>query len=315
MGILQPGKVQKRIEEYNLTHLGDQIEITGNQVAPVGKYNYFYRNVNTIKFSGFGSRDEEGRAINGRIGNNPDEKTLEYGQKAARGACLNFINNLATVCLGDLDGVTSIAFRVDINCNPDFKALPSVANGASELLAQVFGSYIGTPTRTAAGSSSLPNDMTVEVSGEVVITDQLAQKLDVYDAKKLLGVLDWAQGLMNSEYDFSKPIGDALENAKKLSKPLHAQLQKYVKATSSALEKSNINIEAKQWTEFATSLGVSGNVASKENLIELIEGKGQQLKLTLDDAKLSKHANRFYIQNSQSPTNETTSNFRLSQKQ
>src|SRR4029078_1657080 len=65
-----------------------------------------------------------------------------------------------------------------------------VADGASQLLIDVLGRNIGNPVRAAIGASNLPNGMTVEIKGDIIITDELAKKLDRLDTKKLLSFLD-----------------------------------------------------------------------------------------------------------------------------
>lgn len=291
---LQKGAVSERLNKYNLTAVEEEkIEITGNQMPPVGLYGYCQRDKRTIHFSGFGSRDKSGTAINGRVGNHLGEKTLEEGQVAAKGACLNFLNNLATVCDGDLDGVKSIALRVDINCDPEFKDLPKVANGASNLLINVFGKYSGMPIRTASGSSSLPNGMMVEVTGMVLITKELAEKLDVKEAKNLVGILSLVNDLINPEIDLHSDIIEALSSSKKLTKKLVFLLQNYVTNTCDQLEKLTIEIAPEEWTSNAKNNGFVEKIESKIDLIDFLSSKAKNLNLTLTEEKLSKYSSLY----------------------
>ncbi len=292
---LRDGLVLNRINAHNRAAKtdGDKIEISGNQVAPVGLYGYYQRNKYAIDFSGFGSRDNYGNAINGRIGNHEGGKTLGEGQVAAKGACLNFLNNLATVCDGDLDGVKSLALRVDINCDPDFKDLPKVANGASQLLIDVFGKFIGTPVRTAAGSSSLPNGMMVEITGTVLITKELAARLDIRDAQNLLTILSWTNRFIEPGVDSSEQISEELCSVNKLTKQHYARLQIYVANTCAALEKLDIEINADAWIDFARSNGFLDKVESKQDLIDLLSSKAKNLNLTLSEEQLSKYSSLY----------------------
>ena len=202
---LQDGPVKQRIAQHNKAHPNSKIVITGNQAKPVGKYCYYIRQTpTTVQFSGFGSRDAEGNPINGRLVKGPTDQInllmLEYGYTAAQGACLNLLNNMATAFKGNLDEVASIGMHVEINADPEFKPLPKVADGASDLLINVFGEPIGYTKRTAKGCSVLPNDMTVEITADVGITPELSVALSRYDAKDLTGLLDKTLGSFSPKH-------------------------------------------------------------------------------------------------------------------
>jgi enamine deaminase RidA (YjgF/YER057c/UK114 family) len=99
----------------------------------------------------------------GRVGR---EISLEQGYQAARTAT---INSLAIVKaeLGSLDRVTRVVKVVGyVASDPDFHDQPKVINGASELLAEVFGDQ-GRHARSAVGVSSLPLNTPVEI--EVIL--------------------------------------------------------------------------------------------------------------------------------------------------
>ena len=49
-----------------------------------------------------------------------------------------------------------------VNCAPDFKDSPRVANGASDLLVEVYGEP-GRHARSAVGMGSLPDTVPVEI--------------------------------------------------------------------------------------------------------------------------------------------------------
>jgi enamine deaminase RidA (YjgF/YER057c/UK114 family) len=70
---------------------------------------------------------------------------------------------LKTACDGDLDRVKRV-LRLGgfVNCTPDFTEMPQVVNGASDLMAAVFGDA-GQHARAAVGVSSLPLGVAVEV--------------------------------------------------------------------------------------------------------------------------------------------------------
>lgn len=92
----------------------------------------------------------------------PSQVTLEIAAGAARQAALNGMAVLADAA-GGLDRVRKIV-RVGVFVCSDagFVDQPKVANGASELLQQVFGEA-GRHARAAVGSIALPLGACVEV--------------------------------------------------------------------------------------------------------------------------------------------------------
>ena len=95
----------------------------------------------------------------GRIG---ADISLEDGRSAARLAALNAIA-LAKQYLGSLDRVTRIVrLTVSLATTPEFRDHAKVADGASELLASVFGADKAS-TRMVSGVSSLPAGVCVVV--------------------------------------------------------------------------------------------------------------------------------------------------------
>lgn len=91
-------------------------------------------------------------AFRGRFGS---EIGIEDGRAAARLAALNALA-LARQHLGSLDRVTRIVrVTVTLLTTPEFQGHPKVADGASELLAEVFGKERAS-TRMVSGAASLP---------------------------------------------------------------------------------------------------------------------------------------------------------------
>jgi enamine deaminase RidA (YjgF/YER057c/UK114 family) len=95
----------------------------------------------------------------GRLG---AELSIEEGQSAARLAALNALA-LVRQHLGSLDKVQRVAqLTVTLAATPDFQEHPKVADGASELFAEVFGAD-RVPTRMVSGVTSLPKGTCVVV--------------------------------------------------------------------------------------------------------------------------------------------------------
>ena len=96
--------------------------------------------------------------------------SLENGVAAARLCAVNILAQLNEACRGDLDRIVRIVKLVGfVNCNHDFTDMPQVMNGASDLMAEVFGDA-GKHARSSVGASSLPLGVPVEVEAIVEIT-------------------------------------------------------------------------------------------------------------------------------------------------
>jgi enamine deaminase RidA (YjgF/YER057c/UK114 family) len=100
----------------------------------------------------------------------PSAVSPEAAAAAARQCALNGLSVLAEALAGDLDRVRRIVrLGVFVASDPGFEGQPQVANGASTLLAEVFGEA-GRHARAAVGSVSLPLGATVEV--EMVVEEE-----------------------------------------------------------------------------------------------------------------------------------------------
>ncbi|ABD13628.1 LysR family transcriptional regulator [Frankia sp. CcI156] len=90
------------------------------------------------------------------------EVTVEQAAELARTAALNALAAASSVA-GGLDGITRIIKVVGFVASaPGFTGQPTVVNGASELLAAVFGEA-GQHARSAVGVSALPLGAPVEI--------------------------------------------------------------------------------------------------------------------------------------------------------
>lgn len=98
-------------------------------------------------------------ALTGKLG---AEVSLEDGTAAARTAGLNAIAAVANAAGGVDNIVKIIKVTAFVASTADFDAHPKVANGASDLFAEIFGEA-GVHARSAVGASSLPLDSPVEV--------------------------------------------------------------------------------------------------------------------------------------------------------
>ena len=97
--------------------------------------------------------------VTGKVG---AEVTAEQATEAARVAVLNGLAAVAAEA-GGLDAVARIVkLVVFVSSAPDFTGQPQVANGASDLLGEIFGDA-GKHARSAVGVAVLPLDASVEL--------------------------------------------------------------------------------------------------------------------------------------------------------
>ncbi|MFT4227481.1 RidA family protein [Micropruina sp.] len=90
------------------------------------------------------------------------EVTVEQATQAARVAVLNALAAAASE-VGGIDNIRRVVrMVVYVAGTPEFTAQPQVANGASELLGEIFGP-LGRHVRSAVGVASLPLDAPVEL--------------------------------------------------------------------------------------------------------------------------------------------------------
>ena len=96
--------------------------------------------------------------------------SVEQGYDCARQTMLNLLTNLKGE-IGDLDKVSRIVkLLAMVNSTPDFGDTPRVANGASDLLINLYGDR-GRHARSAVGMATLPGGMPIEIEMIVEVGD------------------------------------------------------------------------------------------------------------------------------------------------
>ena len=128
--------------------------------APVGNYVATKVSGKMLFVSGQISIDETGQLIKGKIGKDLDTVA---GYNAARRCALSIIAQVKKACENDLSKVKScVKLTGYVNSTDEFTDQPKVLNGASDLIASVFGDA-GMHTRAAVSTNSLPLGVSVEV--------------------------------------------------------------------------------------------------------------------------------------------------------
>ena len=119
-----------------------------------------------VFISGHGPQSPDGSFAEplGKLGR---EVTLEQGYLAARLTALSILGSLSRM-LGDLDRIAAWGRILGmVNSAPGFTSQPSVINGFSDLILELFGPEVGAHSRSAVGLAELPFNLPVEIEGEV----------------------------------------------------------------------------------------------------------------------------------------------------
>jgi enamine deaminase RidA (YjgF/YER057c/UK114 family) len=146
------GRIEQRLKELKIA--------LPKAATPVANYVPTVRTGDLLFVSGQVPLKDGQFTFVGKLGR---EYTLEQGQEAARLCVVNLLSQAKAALDGDLDRVKRcVKLVVFVNSVDDFKDQPKVANGASDLLVEVFGDA-GRHARSAVGVNVLPLDLAVEV--------------------------------------------------------------------------------------------------------------------------------------------------------
>lgn len=126
---------------------------------PVAAFVPFVRTGSLVFLSGHIAK-RDGRPWAGKLG---DDLTTADGIAAARATAIELLATLQLACGGDLDRVARIIkLLVLVNSTPYFTEQHLVANGASQLLVDLFGDR-GAHARSAFGVAQIPLGACVEI--------------------------------------------------------------------------------------------------------------------------------------------------------
>ena len=161
-------KTNKKLEKSGIKGLimsyDDKIKELGINLpeakAPVGNYVATKITGKLLFISGQISINDSGELIKGKVGK---DLNTEEGYNAAKRCALSIVSQLKKACNNDLSKVKScIKLTGFVNSTDDFNEQPKVINGASDLIASIFGDA-GMHTRAAVSTNSLPLGVSVEV--------------------------------------------------------------------------------------------------------------------------------------------------------
>jgi len=144
--------IDKKIESLSITL----------PIAPSPAANYIpYVISNNLVFISGQVPFENGEIkYTGKVGKNIN---IDKAKEVARICGLNVISVLKNALDGDLSRVKNcVKLGIFVSCTSDFHQQPEVANGASDLMVEIFGEK-GKHARFAVGANSLPRNVPVEV--------------------------------------------------------------------------------------------------------------------------------------------------------
>ena len=151
--------------EEKIAEIG--IELHVQKVPPGLKIQMATQSGNMIYLSGNGPIAASGERTEGKVG---VDLTTQQGYEAARLTAINHLSVLKGQ-IGDLNKVVRIVkvFGM-VNCDGSYTDHPSVINGYSDVMIEVFGER-GTHSRSAVGMNSLPWNLACEIETIVEIQE------------------------------------------------------------------------------------------------------------------------------------------------
>lgn len=142
--------VYEKLKEMNIT--------LAPLSAPVAAYVPFVQIGNLLFLSGHIAK-KDGKPWSGKVGS---EIPVAQGREAARAVAIDLLGTLQAAT-GDLSRIQRIVkLMVLVNSAPAFTEQHLVANGASDLIGEVFGET-GAHARSAFGASQIPFGSCVEI--------------------------------------------------------------------------------------------------------------------------------------------------------
>ena len=127
--------------------------------TPAAAYVPYVQTGNLVFLSGHIAK-KDGKVWVGQLG---ATVSTEEGKQAARAVAIDLLGTL-NAAVGNLDRVRRIVKVMSlVNSVPSFTEQHLVTNGASELLAEVFGSEKGAHARSAFGVAQIPMGACVEI--------------------------------------------------------------------------------------------------------------------------------------------------------
>lgn len=159
-----PSSVEARLKELGLV-LPEAVKAPAGVQLP---FSWVRVRGNRAFISGHPPLNPDG-SIAKPLGKVGAEVSVEEGYQAARLTALAILSDLKRT-LGDLDRVAAwLRVFGMVNAAPGFNQMPSVINGFSDLIFELYGKERGDHARSAVGLAELPFNIPVEIEAEVEI--------------------------------------------------------------------------------------------------------------------------------------------------
>ncbi len=131
-------------------------------VAPIANYVPYVRTGNMLIISGQLPLGSDGKLAPAHVGKLGPDSSIDHAREAARLCAINLLAQ-ARAAIGDLDAIAQVV-RLGgfFNVAASFDSLPQAMNGASDLMASLFGDK-GRHARTTVGVAHLPLNAMAEV--------------------------------------------------------------------------------------------------------------------------------------------------------
>ncbi len=158
------GRIEDRLAELGLV-LPPEVKAPPGVVLPFAFVNI---RDDRVLISGHGPQAPDG-TLAPPFGQVDAEVSIEEAVEAARLTALSILGSLHRA-LGTLDRITGwLRVFGMVNSAPGFDRQPTVINGFSDLILEVFGPEVGRHARSAVGMAALPFGIPVEIEAEVTI--------------------------------------------------------------------------------------------------------------------------------------------------
>lgn len=153
-----PGRIDAKLKELGIT--------LPQAATPLANYVPAVQSGNLLFIAGQLPLNDGVLAMEGKVG---ATVSIDQAVAGARQAALNIIAQTRNALGGDLDRVKRVVKMTGfVACTPDFAQHPTVINGASDLMVEVFGDA-GRHARAAVGCPSLPRNAPVEVEAIIEV--------------------------------------------------------------------------------------------------------------------------------------------------
>lgn len=249
---LKEGLVLDRISLYNSkisnAETNDIIEIKCTESKTPHTNSDHIRNKTTIILSKQQSREDANPVQSGQ---STDTTLLS---KDIKSACLIMLNNLGYICDRDLDAVTGISLSINVIHTDVVANLSEIGKEVISFLRIIFGGHVELSIHNTTSTLTTMQKTKIQLSPTIFITNELAKKLDLRDAKELCKTLTWL--IENKLTAFDSQIVTDITEATSLESLHKVKLYQCIESVITNLKSTN-RIQFMNNTKNASPLPIS----------------------------------------------------------